>query len=127
MDDFNELVRFLANRFRDVPGVTDEDIEAWAEAALLEHGLKRGDRIPPPLMQLILLFAEADGASQVALKTAHFFKFTDKDESVDKSMISKSYQGVANEAWRRYQQKKDEGVEGYGGPVVKYMRRIDRP
>lgn len=127
MNDFDEVIRMLTNRFREVPNLSVEDLESWTETALLEFGIKRGDRIPPPLIPLILLHAEADGASQIALKTAHYFKFTDKDETIDKSKISENYRQISSDMWKRYRLKKDEGVEGYGGAVMKFMRRVDRP
>lgn len=126
MYEFSELVELLAKRFREVPNVSEEDLESWAESSLLEHGIRRGERIPLPLVPLITLYAEADGASQIALKSAHFFAFTDKDETVDKSKISANYKELAKDLWSRYRLKKDEGVEGFGGPVMKFMRRVDR-
>lgn len=126
-NDFKELVEMLLKRFNDVPNVDESDVESWLEASIMEHGIRMGQRIPPELIPLIMLYAEAEGASRVAMKTAHYFEFTDKDESIDKSMISDNYRKIAEGLWSRYRLKKDEGVEGFGGPVMKFMRRVDRP
>lgn len=125
-EDYQEVVEMLKKRFSDVPNVTDDDIESWADSSLIEHNIRLGSRIPPELLPLILLYAEADGASRIALKTAHYFEFTDKDETVDKSKVSESYRKIAEDLWKRYRLRKDEGVEGFGGPQMKFMRRVDR-
>lgn len=126
-NDYDEIVEILEKRFSDVPNISEGDAEVWVDSSLIEHGIRKGSRIPPELIPLILLYAEAEGASRVAMKTAHYFEFTDKDESIDKSDISENFRKIAEDLWKRYRLKKDEGVEGFGGPVMKFMRRVDRP
>lgn len=127
METLETIKERLFKRFGSVPNVTEDDIEVWVLDSMLEHGFSKEDSIPTEIAPLVLLYAEADGTSQIALRTAHYFSFTDKDEKIDKSMIPKQYQAQADALWSRYRRKRDEGVEGFGGPVVKFMRRVDRP
>lgn len=126
MFTFEELIEAIEQRYTDVPNVTDTDVELWVVTALAEHGLTKNDVISSEVAALVMLHAEADGASQIAFKTAHYFKFSDKDESVDKSMISQNYREAADALWARYRRKRAEGVGGIGGSVMHFMRRIDR-
>lgn len=122
-----ELSSRLLSRFKDVPNIGDDDTSEWIEMAMNEHGLVSSDDVPTGVIPLIMLYAEADGAMQVALRTAHYFEFVDKDESVDKSMISEQYRRLSGELWKRYERKKSEGVGGFGGSRFSVMSRIDRP
>lgn len=127
MAKLKDLSDRLLNRFKDVPNVEDSDVEGWVEMAMNEHGFISTDDVPTEFIPLIMLYAEADGAMQVALRTAHYFSFVDKDESIDKSMISEQYRKLAEELWNRYGRKKDEGVGDFGGSSFHIMKRADRP
>lgn len=126
MATLNELADRLLSRFKDVPNVTLEDATNWVELSMNEHGFVATDDVPTSAVSLILLYAEADGASQIALRTAHYFSFVDKDESIDKSSISTRYRTIASELWERYRRKKEEGKAGFGGSRFTVMRRLDR-
>lgn len=127
MNSHDELAERLADRFKNIPEMDDEDAGLWVEASMDEHGFSKDETIPPELVPLVLLYAEADGASQLALRTAYYFSFVDKDESVDKSMIPGHYRKLADTLWERYRVKKEEGVEGFGGSRLSIMKRVDRP
>lgn len=124
--DKDKLAERLLSRFKDVPNVELTDALEWIELSMNEHGFNAEDDVPPEMMSLILMYAEADGASQIALRTAYYFKFTDKDETVDKSAVPEQYRKLADALWKRYRQKKEEGVDGYGGARTSFMRRVDR-
>lgn len=126
-ESFDKLSERLLKRFKDVPTVDKEDVEAWIETAMNEHGYEIDDYVPTKLFPLILLYAEADGTSQIALRTAYYFSFVDKDESIDKSMVSTRYRMLAETLWKRYKDKKIESVEEFGGSRISYMKRVDRP
>lgn len=126
MANIVELSERLLKRFKDVPNIDDTDVSEWAETAMNEHGFKDTDNVPTEIIPLILLHAEADGATQISLNTAHYFEFVDKDESINKTAITDNYRKLADMLWGRYRRKKEEGVGGIGGSRVKYMRRIDR-
>lgn len=127
MASMGEIAVRLENRFKDVPNVGASDVSDWVEISMNEHGYSASDNVPTGEIPLILLYAEADGASQIALRTAHYFDFVDKDESVDKSMVSDQYRKLSDELWKRYKRKKDEGVGGHGGSRFYIMKRVDRP
>lgn len=127
MSSKDDLSNRLLDRFKDVTNIDITDVEEWVETAMNEHGYKATDNVPTKYIPLILLHAEADGASQIALRTAYFFSFVDKDESVDKSMVSSNYLKLADSLWARYRRKKDEGVGDIGGSRMAFMRRVDRP
>lgn len=127
MSNHEELTSRLLTRFKDVPKVDDGDVSEWIETAMNEHGFKKTDNVPAKLIPLIMLYAEADGASQISLRTAYYFSFVDKDESIDKSMIAGNYRRLADSLWDRYRRKKNEGAGDIGGSRMKFMRRVDRP
>lgn|SRR5690625_4524166 len=127
MATLNELSQRLLNRFKDVPNVGVEDTYGWIEMAMNEHGFSASDNVPTEYIPLVMLYAEADGTHQIALSTAYYFSFVDKDESVDKSMISEQYRKLSDGLWERYRRKKEEGVGNIGGSRFSIMRRVDRP
>lgn len=127
MANLEGLTERLAKRFKDVPNIGEEDVAEWVELAMNEHGLNSTDSVPTEIVPLLLLYAEADGASQIALRTAHYFEFVDKDESVNKSMISDQYRKLSDELWKRYRQRKGSGAGGVGGARFYTMKRVDRP
>lgn len=126
MYTFEDIVELMKVRFKSIPNIDEDDINMWLETSFSIHGVNIKGTVSPEMASLIMLHAEADGVTQVALRTSHYFKFTDKDEEVDKSMISENYRKAAEDLWKRYKSMKDEGVDGYGGAVMHYMRRLDR-
>lgn len=126
-NSFDELAARLLRRFKDVPNVEIEDAEEWIETAMNEHGFNKGETIPVEHASLIMLYAEAAGTTQLSIKTAHYFSFVDKDESIDKTNIAAEYRRIAKDLWRNYNRRKEESQLLSGGSVMKFMRRVDRP
>lgn len=120
-----ELAELLLRRFRDVPNVTIADTLDWMEWSLMEHGYRIDQNVPDVARPLVLLHAEADGTSQIALRTAFYFEYRDGEEAVDKSMVSDQYRSISEKLWERYYRKKSEGIDG--SSQVSFMRRVDRP
>lgn len=120
-----ELKQRLLGRFKDVPEVSDEDVTEWLTTALNDNGFTSSSDVPADKVSLVLLNAQAEGASAIALSTAHYFSFTDKDQTVDKSGISEQYRTLADELWTRYRSKKTESTAGKGS-AFRVMRRLDR-
>lgn len=120
-----ELKQRLLGRFKDVPEVSDEDVTEWLTTALNDNGFTSSSDVPADKVSLVLLNAQAEGASAIALSTAHYFSFTDKDQTVDKSGISEQYRTLADELWTRYRSKKTEVTNGKGS-AFRVMRRLDR-
>lgn len=125
MARIDELSQRLLKRFKDVPNVTLQDATDWMEWSFMEHGYRLDANVPTANEILVLMYAEADGASQVALRTADFFEWRDGEESVDKSMISDQYRSLSDKLWERYFRKKNEGTGA--SSTVAYMPRADRP
>ncbi|WP_181349395.1 hypothetical protein [Thalassobacillus sp. CUG 92003] len=117
-----ELSQRLLTRFKDVPNVDSSDVDEWILTAMNEHGYAANENVLTDDITLILLYAEADGAGQIALRTAYYFSFSDGNEQVDKSMISEQYRKLANTLQTKYAQKKSER----SGSSFKIMKRADR-
>lgn len=98
----SELSEKLLKRFKDVPNVTLEDADIWVERSMLEHGYSLDRNVPDSQVLLVLLYAEWDGALQIALRSAHFFEYKDSEETVDKRNVSEQYRQIATELRREY-------------------------
>ena len=119
-----EMSERLFKRFKGVPNITLEDATDWTEDAMLEHGYAVVSNVPAEQERLILLFAQSQGAHQIAISTAHYFSYTDGEEQVDKSMISENYRNLASDLRNQYDRLKAEGAGR--GSNFKAMRRLDR-
>jgi Mlc titration factor MtfA (ptsG expression regulator) len=117
-----EMSERLLKRFKGVPNITLEDTTDWTEDALLSHGYSVADNVSSENTNLLLLYAQSQGAHQIAISSAHFFSYTDGEEQVDKSMISEQYRKLAADLRNQYEQTKSSS-----GSNFKVMRRIDRP
>lgn len=121
-----ELSQRLLKRFKGVPNITIDDATDWTEESMLEHGYTLLQTVPNESESLILLYAQAEGALQISMATAHFFTYKDADETIDKSKISEQYRKLATDLKTTYTQKKSEGVGGVGGSRFKGLTRADR-
>jgi len=70
-----------------------------------------------------LIYAQQQAAWQVAINVAHYFKFTDGEESVDKSMIADNYRKIAKDLQEAYDVEKRR----LRGNKFKIAQRVDRP
>lgn len=127
MATIDELSKRLQDRFRDVPNADITDIEEWIEMGMNEHGFSRQDNVPNEFIPIVMLYAEADGASQIALRTAYYFEYSDKDESVNKTKVADNYRKLSESLWERYRLKRSEGIGDIGGSRYHQMTRVDRP
>ncbi|WP_141431908.1 hypothetical protein [Bacillus sp. 03113] len=118
-----ELSERLLKRFKNVPNVAIEDTNDWTEESMLAHGYQSTSTVPTDQETLILLYAQAEGLSQISLATAHYFKYTDGEEQVDKTMIPEQYRKLAKDIREEYERKKSVD----SGASVRYMKRVDRP
>lgn len=122
----DELSDRLYKRFKDVPGVEHEDTDGWIELAMNEHGYEGDNEVPLKHVSLVMLYAEADGASQIALRSAYFFQYSDTEESVDKTSVAEQYRKLADSLWDRYRIKRNKGSGDFGGSSFHIMKRADR-
>ena len=116
MADRNALIERLYRRFKGVPNFTLEDAEALIDEALEAHDDSASD-------SLILLYAQSQGAWDVALSVAHYFRFKDGEEEVDQSMVASNYRALAKDLQNEYETEKGR----YYGNKFRLMPRIDRP
>lgn len=119
----SELVERLVKRFKGVPNFDITDAEELVDDALKVHGLAPSAEIPADKSNLVLLYAQAEGARQIALATAHYFRFTDGEESVDKSAVSEQYRKLANDLRKQYEAERAKQT----GASFYIAKRTDRP
>ena len=119
----DELAERLLQRFKGVPNFELTDAQELVEESLRVHGLDSSKAVPNDKETLILLYAQTQGAWQIAFSVAHYFKFADGEESVDKSMVSDNYRRLARDLQDEYDKEKGKIF----GNNFRLMPRIDRP
>lgn len=119
----DELAERLYRMFKGVPGFTLEEAHNLIEDSLRHHEYKTTDDVPSKDERRVLLYAQIQGAWQVAFSVAHYFRFTDGEESVDKSMVADNYRRLAKDLQDEYD--KENGLQ-YGSNF-RLAPRIDRP
>lgn len=87
----------LKERLKNVPGVTDADITAWAGESVAESGISEEEND-----NAVLYLALAIAYESIAGNAARFFKYTDGEESVDKTNIFANYTQLAKDARKQY-------------------------
>ena len=118
-----ELVIRLLQRFKGVPAFTDEDAIELINEAMQDRGYKPSDSVSQSDIKLVILHAQVLAAWQIAFSVAHYFKFSDGEESVDKSMLADNYRILA----RELQRELDAEIGKRHGTNFRIMKRIDRP
>lgn len=116
MVDEQTLVNRLLRRFKGVPNFDETDAIELVQEAIDTHDKSASDG-------LLLLYAQSQGAWQIAFSVAHYFKFGDGEESVDKSMVAENYRKLAKDLQTEY----DLEVGREFGNNFRIMTRIDRP
>lgn len=129
MASLHELEQRLAARFSGVPGVTDTDLTAWLTEASYIYGYSPTtlDTVPDVETPLVLLLAQIQGARAIAFSTAHYFKYTDAEESVDKTKVSEQYLAMVTSLTADYVRDRDvvdRNKRQYS--TFHVMRRLDR-
>lgn len=97
-----ELSERLLKRFKGVPNYTLTDAEQAIDDALLTLGYASADDVPDDKLTALLLLAQSESAYTIAFSTAHYFQYSDGEESVNKSMISENYRTLASDLRKRY-------------------------
>jgi hypothetical protein len=122
MATVSDLANRLLKKFKNVPNVTIEDATDWVTEAAYQHGYESPESVPDKETGLLLLLAQAEGARNIAVSVAHYFKYTDSEETVDKSMVSEQYRKLAKDLSEEYERKK----AALNGATFKIARRADR-
>lgn len=115
-DKREELIERLLRRFKGVPNFNEEDAIDLVDEALSIHE-------DDASADLALLYAQYQGAWQIAMSVAHYFKFSDGEESVDKSMLADNYRKLAQDFELKYESEKGK----QHGNNFHVMPRPDRP
>lgn len=118
-----EIAERLVRRFKGVPKFELTDAQELVDDALQVLGYEPSADIPADKQNIVLLYAQAEGAWQIALSTAHYFSYKDGEESVDKSKISEQYRKLAQDLRAEYERVKAV-TSGNGFHIA---TRIDRP
>lgn len=108
----------LETRLNKVPGVTSADIDEWVTEAMEESGLTEAENENALLYLALSLAYEI-----IATNAAHFFKYSDGEESVDKSNVYANYMQLAKEARKNYR-KQTRG--GFGASQTHVGRADER-
>lgn len=87
----------LTQRLSKVPGVTPVDIAEWVTEAEAEF-----EGQDPENETALLYLALYLAYETISSDAARFFKYTDGEEAVDKSMIFDNYMKLAKNARRNY-------------------------
>ena len=127
MATFPELQSRLSARFSGVPGVTPSDLSVWLTEAVYQYGYSpfTVTNIPDDETYLLILLAQIQGARAIALSTAHYFKYTDAEETVDKTAVSKQYRDLASDLSTEYRREL-ASVKRKSASSFRISRRLDR-
>ena len=117
-----ELAEKLYRMFKGVPGFTEDEALELIDDAMRTHGYAPTDSVPQSEVNLVLLYAQTQGAWQIAFSVAHYFRFTDGEETVDKSMVADNYRQLARDLQADYDKEKGR----LHGSNFRIMRRLDR-
>ena len=115
-DRVTELTERLYRRFKGVPNFDEIDAKELVEESLEVHDVDASD-------DLVLMYAQVQGAWQIAFSVAHYFKFSDGEESVDKSLVAENYRKLAKDLQSQYDKETDDKA-GKSDFVI--MNRVDR-
>lgn len=97
----------LSKLFRNVPGVTPEDVTDWLAEAQHESGLLEGTDTNKN--NALLYLAYSIGCRVIATESARFFSYRDSEESVDKTNIFENYMRLSLDGISKYRYYKDGG------------------
>lgn len=110
-------------RFREVPEFSHEDALLFVEDSKYVHGYTENQLIPAKDERLVALYAMKEVAMSVAFQSAHYFKFTDGEESIDKTRVAHNYRQLAKDYLNEYNREKAKS----SGSMFRIVGRADRP
>lgn len=107
MATLEQMTERLARRFDAVTALPiDATVETMRDTFAMFSYQPSAD-VSPTDYHKLLSYASAELATLVAINAASYFKFTDGEESVDKTMISKEYRELAKLFRDEYQAEID--------------------
>lgn len=126
MASLSEVSERLLKRFKGVPNYGIDDATFAVEDALATIGYTAADDVPIDKVSRLLLLAQSESAYSIAFSVAHYFSWSDGEESINKSMVSDKYLALAKDLRERY----DNDVKRDSSPNKSSFHiatRIDRP
>jgi hypothetical protein len=87
----------LESRLNKITSVTSFDIDAWIEEATTESEIEEVDN-----ENAVFYLALAIAYETMTGNVAHYFKYADGEESVDKTNIYENYLNLAKDARKNY-------------------------
>ena len=107
----------LTVRLEKIPGVIEVDIAEWLEEALAEATVTEEENA-----NAVLYLALAIAYESLAQTEARSFKFTDGEESVDKTNVYGNYVALAKDARKQYRTH----LKGFTGASQTHVGRADK-
>jgi len=107
MATFEQMSQRLIRRFDAVTALPIDAVTDTLEDTFGMFGYQTSVDVPLTDYNKLLSYASAELATLVAINAASYFKFTDGEESVDKTMISKEYRELAKLFRDEYQAELD--------------------
>src|SRR5690625_6000574 len=99
MANRTELAERLYRRFKGVPNFDLDDAQELVDESLEFHGYELSADVPADKESMILLYAQKEGAWQIAFSVAHYFRFGAGEESLPKPRVSGNSRDLPG-AWR---------------------------
>lgn len=127
MATLTQMTERLTKRFTAVtaqPALEAAAIDVMADTFEL-FGYEASADVPVTDINRLLAYSSSELALQIALDAARFFKYTDGEESVDKSMISKEYREFAGIFKSDYLAEEAKLLPDLSS--FRVMKRLDRP
>lgn len=123
MATLETMTQRLARRFTAVPDLPDDEAPNTMKDTFETFGYQPDADVPPRDIGKLLAYASAELATLVAINSARYFKYTDGEESVDKSMLSKEYRELAKLFRDEYQEELDAEDAGNRSSYTVMPRR----
>ncbi|HGX1670131.1 hypothetical protein [Listeria seeligeri] len=116
----SDLLEKLTRKFSNIPNVAPELLSDWLDEAIEAEGFPSSQDSFDGYETQILLRARIIGVEDLALNTAHFFNFSDGEESISKGNTSSNYQKLLAQLKAQY-------AEQFGNvSTFKVLKRLDR-
>lgn len=125
MATMEQLTARLERRFGGVPSLPGGIAWEVMRDAYEAHGYTESLPVPPSAVNRLMAYASAELATTIAINAASYFKYTDGEESVDKSMIASEYRQLAKEFRAEYNAELAKEAEGHTSNFA-VAPRLDR-
>ena len=129
MATLTQMTDRLTKRFTAVtaqPALESAAIDVMADTFEL-FGFDASADVPITELNRLLAYSSSELALQIALDAARFFKYSDGEESVDKTMVSKEYREFSAIFKADYLAEELAKHNAGDGSAFRVMRRLDRP